>query len=179
MIRVAELRDVGRLLEIYAPYVTDTAITLEYDVPSPEAFQARYERICAQYPWLVWEEDGRVLGYAYADRALERAAYQWDADLSIYLDGSARGRGIGAALYECLIDQLRALGYCNLYALITGSNETSLRFHERFGFKSQGRLARSGYKFGVWHDVYWYALRLEENMIRPRPPRRFVGELLR
>ena len=146
--------------EIYAPYVRDTLVSLEYDPPSIEEFTARFDRITARYPWIVWEEDGRVLGYAYADVALSRAAYQWDADLSIYLDGEIRGRGIGHELYDWMEDRMRALGYVNLYAIVTAANAASCRFHERRGYKRLGVLEKSGFKFGAWHDVHWYGLRL-------------------
>ena len=163
MIRRATCADVGRMLEIYAPYVRDTAISFEYQPPSPEDFRQRFENISRRYPWIVWEEDGRVLGYAYASAAFERAAYRWDADMSIYVDGEARGKGIGCALYNCLEGLLRRMGYCNLYALITADNLPSCRFHEKRGYVLQGVLKRSGYKFGKWYDVNWYCLNIPEN----------------
>lgn len=160
MIRLATKEDVPALLKIYAPYIEHTAVTFEYDVPSLETFRERFERIASDYPWIVWEEDGSVLGYAYGDRAFERAAFAWDADLSIYLAEDARGRGIGARLYDCLEAMLGKLGYHNLYALITGANVSSIRFHERRGYERLGCLKAAGWKLGAWHDLYWYGLRL-------------------
>ena len=160
MIRMAERADVPRMLAIYAPYVRDTAISMEYDPPTLEEFTARFDRIASAYPWIVWEEDGVVTGYAYADIALSRAAYQWDADLSIYLDPDARGRGIGHILYDWMEENLRVSGYVNLYALVTADNAASRRFHERRGYRVLGVLEKSGFKFGRWHDVIWYGLRL-------------------
>ncbi len=162
MIRCATVADVWAMLKIYAPYIVDTAITFEYDVPELSAFQARFESISAKYPWLVWEQDGAILGYAYADAAFARAAYAWDTDMSIYLDMSARGMGIGKKLYGCLEDILRSYGYHNLYALITADNLPSVRFHEARGYELLGMLKKSGWKFDRWHDVAWYGLRLRE-----------------
>jgi len=173
MIRPANKGDVARMLEIYSPYVTDTAISFEYAPPSLAEFEARFERISARYPWIGWEEDGRVIGYAYGDRAFERAAYAWDADVSIYVDMNERARGIGRALYDCLEGMLKDLGYCNLYALITSDNLPSCRFHEKRGYVLEGVLRRSGYKFGKWHDVSWYCLRFEENDPSKGAPMKF------
>ena len=94
MLRFAEPADLGRILEIYAPYVTDTTVSFEYTVPTPEAFSQRFESITAQFPWLVWEQEGRILGYAYASAPFERAAYRWCAEPSIYLCPEAAGTGI-------------------------------------------------------------------------------------
>ena len=162
MIRRANRADVPAILNIYAPYIRETTITFEYDVPEIAGFEARFDGISSRYPYLVWEENGKILGYAYADRAFARMAYSWDADLSIYLDMSARGSGIGPRLYGCLEEILRSYGYHNLYALITGDNAASVRFHEKRGYSRLGTLTRSGWKFGKWYDVYWYGLRLCE-----------------
>lgn len=162
MIRAAVREDVPAILNIYAPYIRETSITFEYDVPEIADFEARFDRISRRYPWIVWEEDGRILGYAYADTAFARMAYSWDADMSIYLDMDARGKGVGAKLYGCLEEILRNYGYHNLYALITGDNLPSVRFHERRGYERLGTLVKSGWKFEKWYDVYWYGLRLCE-----------------
>ena len=163
MIRRAEKRDTDRMLEIYAPYVSDTAISFEYAPPAQDAFRQRFDNITSRYPWIVWEEDGQVLGYAYGGMAFERDAYRWDADVSIYVDRNARRKGIGTKLYDALEDMLRKRGYCNLYALITADNEASRRFHEARGYVLEGTLKRSGYKFGKWYDVCWYCLNFPEN----------------
>lgn len=162
MIRPAVRADVPAILDIYAPYIRETAITFEYEVPEITGFEARFDSIVRRYPWLVWEEKGKILGYAYADQAFARVAYAWDADMSIYLDMSARGRGIGARLYGCLEEILKNYGYHNLYALITGDNLPSVRFHEARGYERLGTLVKSGWKFERWYDVHWYGLRLLE-----------------
>ena len=160
MLRDALLSDVPAMLAIYAPYVTDTAITFEYEPPTEAEFAARFTRITADHPWLVLEEEGRVLGYAYAARAFEKAAYAWCADVTIYLSPEAVGQGRGRLLYEALEARLRAGGWQVLYALVTASNEHSLRFHRAFGYREIGRLPASGWKQGQWHDVIWLEKRL-------------------
>ncbi len=102
MIRMATTADIPAILEIYAPYVENTAISFEYSVPSLEAFTARFTRITARFPWLVWEEKGKILGYAYGSLPWERAAFQWCAEVSIYLHPDAHRKGIGSALYRVL-----------------------------------------------------------------------------
>lgn len=162
MIRRANQADVPAILNIYAPYIRETTITFEYDVPEIGEFEKRFETISRNYPWLVWEENGRILGYAYADKAFARMAYAWDADMSVYLDMDARGKGVGARLYGCLEEIMKNYGYHNLYALITGENMPSVAFHEKRGYSRLGTLVKSGWKFGKWLDVYWYGLRLRE-----------------
>ena len=105
-IRQAAERDAAALLDIYALYIRDTVITFEYDVPTAEEFAARIGETAALHPYLVCERDGKPVGYAYAHRIRERAAYDWAAELSIYLAPAAQGQGVGTALYRCLIDLL-------------------------------------------------------------------------
>ena len=161
MLRDATMRDVPAILDIYRPYILNTAITFEYDVPTPAQFEARFRAITREFPWLVWEEDGEILGYAYGSRAFERAAYGWDADLSIYLRQDCSGRGIGRALYETLEQRLAAQGYYVLYGLVTSANAGSCAFHEAMGYREAMRLPACGFKFGQWYDVIWYEKRLK------------------
>lgn len=155
-IRFATEQDAPALLSIYTPYVKDTVITFEYDVPSIEEFARRIREITAFYPWLVWEQNGRIVGYAYAHRHKERAAYQWGCELSVYLSPDARGQGIGTALYQALIQILALQNVYNLYACITLPNEASQRLHKAMGFTFAGTWHHTGYKLGAWHDVGWY-----------------------
>ena len=161
MIRIATEADVPAIREIYAPYVTDTTITFEYDVPTLEAFYNRYRMITEDFPWIVWEEAGEILGYAYACRPFERTAYSWCAEPSIYLKPEAQGKGIGRKLYQALEELLKGLGYRVLLALITGENTGSLRFHEKLGYRSAGELIGCGYKFGKWLSVFWMEKQLK------------------
>ena len=161
MIRIATEEDVPAILAIYAPYVKDTTITFEYDVPTQDAFLERFRGITADFPWLVWEAEGEILGYAYACRPFERAAYSWCAEPSIYLKPSAQGKGIGRKLYSSLEELLKIQGYRVLLALITGENDRSVRFHEKQGYVFAGELIGCGYKFGKWLGVFWMEKQLE------------------
>ena len=161
MLRDATIQDIPAILDIYRPYILNTAITFEYDVPTLAQFEDRFRAITREFPWLVWEENGEILGYAYGSRAFERAAYGWDADLSIYLRQSRSGRGIGRALYETLEQRLAAQGYYVLYALVTSANAGSCAFHEAMGYREAVRLPACGFKFGQWYDVIWYEKRLK------------------
>lgn len=168
-IRLARETDVPAILDIYGPYIENTAITFEYTVPSAADFTARFRAITAVGPWLVAEEDGKLLGYAYLDRAFERTAYRWAADLSVYLSPEARGRGLGRVFYT-LLERMGALqGYQLLYGLVTSENLASCRFHEAMGYRLTAVLPDCGYKLGRWHGVHWY----EKRLCPPCPPGAF------
>lgn len=170
MIRIAEERDIPAILEIYGPYVLNTTITFEYDVPTREEFTRRFRDITRQFPWLVYEEDGEILGYAYASAPYARAAYAWCAEPSVYLKPKARGRGIGRKLYAALEQILDCQGYQVLYALVTQENEASLRFHERCGYRVSVLFPNCGFKFGRWLGVIWMEKRLKSVEIPSYPP---------
>ena len=155
-------RDAAGILAVYAPYIRETAVTFETEVPAPDAFTARVAGICADFPYLVLEVDGELAGYAYAHRQAERAAYAWNAELSIYLAGKWRGRGLGAPLYRLLERLLTMQGYVNLYGVITASNAGSIRLHEKLGYRQTGLHEKTGWKFGQWHDVAWLYKRVGE-----------------
>lgn len=166
MLRLATTRDVPQLLAIYAPYVENTTISFEYEAPTLDAFLQRFQSITADFPWLVWEEGDQILGYAYATRPFERAAYAWCAEPSIYLHPDARGRGIGKKLYHALETILERQGYCRLYAIITGENHASLRFHQKMGYTAVGELHGCGWKLGRWCNVIW----MEKSLYSPVNP---------
>ena len=152
-IRVATPADLPAILAIYAPYIKETTFTFEYEVPTVEEFRRRIAHTLEGYPYLVCEEAGVVLGYAYAHRMKERAAYGWNAELSVYLSEAAARRGIGRALYAALMDITQLQGVRNVYGVITGENERSIRFHEALGFTVAGVHHQTGYKNGRWLDV--------------------------
>lgn len=164
--------DAHSLAEIYRPYVENTPITFEYDPPSPQEMVQRMQSILPRYPYLVWEEDGRILAYAYAHTLYARAAYQWDAELSVYVHWDHRGKGIGRALYSALIELLRRQGYYSLYACITVPNPSSMAMHRRLGFVNAGIFENAGYKQGKWYGVGWLVkhLRSFEDGEAPMPP---------
>lgn len=161
MIRIATQADVPAILDIYAPYIETSTATFEYDVPCRRSFLQRFSAITAQFPWLVWEEDGQILGYAYASAPFERAAFSWCAEPSVYLRPEARGRGIAARLYAALEWFLEKQGYQVLYALITEENSASIRFHEKCGYRTVGLLSSCGYKFNRWLGLVWMEKRLK------------------
>lgn len=155
-------RDAEKLLAIYAPYIETTAITFEKDVPDVKDYAARIAGIAGAFPYLVLEADGEIVGYAYAHRQAERAAFDWNAELSIYMRGDMRGRGAGAPLYALLEQMLLLQGYVNLYGVITGSNAGSIAMHEKMGYKKIAVHEKTGFKFGAWHDTVWMHKRLSE-----------------
>lgn len=154
-VRLARKTDLPAILGIYAPYITDTTVSFEYTVPTPEEFEKRFDAITEQFPWLVWEENGKVLGYAYGSAPFERAAYGWCAESSIYLAPEAQGRGIGKLLQTVLEEILKKQGYLLLYALVTSENTASLAFHKAVGFAPCAQFPGCGYKFGRQHAVIW------------------------
>ena len=155
MIRIATEADVPEILAIYAPYIENTTHTFEYDVPSVEEFTQRFRTLTVQFPWLVYEEDGKILGYAYGSAPFERAAYRWCAEDSLYLLPQARGRGIGRRLLTALEQVLFYQGYRRIYALITAENANSIAFHEKMGYKLRAQLPEAGLKFDRWIGVVW------------------------
>lgn len=162
IIREATIEDARDLLAIYAPYVEDTAITYEYDVPSEEEFAQRIADTLRRYPYLVACDDGRIVGYAYAGTFKGRRAYDCSVETSIYIDRGCYGRGIGRLLYEALEARLMRQGITNMYACIayTGHEDEyltndSVRFHERMGFELCGTFHRCAVKFGRVYDMVW------------------------
>lgn len=172
MIRMATPHDIPAILEIYAPYVLNTTATFEYTVPTIEEFSQRFAGITAQFPWLVWEENGKVLGYAYASAPFSRAAYQWCAEPSIYLAPAIQGKGVGRKLYAALEALLRLQGYRVLYVIITEENRSSLSFHEKMGYTQTAHFPQCGWKFNRWLGVTWLEKRqvfVESPSISPIP----------
>ena len=154
-VRMAKEEDIAQILEIYGPYILNTAVSFEYTVPSLEAFTQRYRAITDQFPWLVWEEQEQILGYAYGSAPFERAAFQWCAEASIYLRPEAQGQGIGKALYRELESLLRQQGYLKVYAIITSENQNSVEFHKAVGYTHVADMPGCGFKLGRWHGIIW------------------------
>lgn len=152
-IRSARPEDASEILKIYEPYIKKTTITFEYEVPSSEEFRSRMTGIIGAYPYLVCEADGKILAYAYAHRFHERAAYQWDAELSVYVEEEHTGLGMGKALYYALMEILKLQNVKNVYALVTSPNEKSEALHLGMGFRLEGLNRKTGYKMGKWLDV--------------------------
>lgn len=163
MIRIARQEDAKRLLEIYAYYVENTAITFEYEVPSLEDFRGRIRHTLERYPYLVEEnEDGQIIGYVYAGAFKERAAYDWAVETSIYVDREERRRGSGRRLYAALEKVLLLQGICNAEACIAAPRGEdpfltagSIRFHRHLGYRMVGHFEKCAYKFDRWYDMVW------------------------
>jgi len=167
VVRVATPADAPALLSIYRPYIEHTIITFEEEVPSAIEFGNRISGTLQRYPWLVCTVGGKVAGYAYAARYNERDAYQWSCLASVYLADEARGRGLARPLYEALFDVLRRQGLLTVFALISLPNDSSVRLHERCGFRPFTVFDHIGYKLGAWQKVGWWRLDLNGY---PDPP---------
>ena len=155
MIRIAQEADVPQMLAIYGPYVEHTTYSFEYAIPSGVEFLARFREYTQQFPWLVYEEQGEILGYAYASAPFSRAAFRWCCEPSIYLAPQAHRRGIGKKLYLALEQILRLQGYRLSYAIITRDNQPSISFHETLGYRLLADFPGCGYKLGQWTGVVW------------------------
>lgn len=178
IIRTASLHDAPQLLGIYAPYVKNTAITFEYDVPDEKEFAGRIENTLKEYPYLVAEEEnGRIIGYAYAGMFRHRAAYKHSVEMSIYLDGEYRGQGIGRQLYQKLEQLLLQQNIYVLYACITTTEREqdahltpdSIFFHRKMGYTLAGTHHHCGYKFGKWYSMIWMEKSICERPEHPQP----------
>jgi L-amino acid N-acyltransferase YncA len=165
-IRTANASDAAAVRTIYGPFVSDSATSFETIVPDVGEMERRIQSQADRYPWLVFERDGNVLGYAYASPHRARAAYQWSAEVSVYVDPRAHRSGVGRSLYLALFDLLRRQHYVNAFAGITLPNASSVGLHEAMGFAPVGIFRQIGFKFDRWHDVAWLQLRLRDD---PRP----------
>ena len=154
-VRDATDDDAGACAAIYAPYVAQTAISFETEPPSVAEMARRIAKAQRRHAWVVLEDDGRVVGYAYAAPVKERAAYDWSCEVSVYLAGSNGRSGGGRALYEALFERLAARGYRRAIAGMTQPNEASAGLHRALGFEPIGVQRRIGWKNGAWHDVAW------------------------
>ena len=169
-IRFATPADAPAILDIYAPYVTDSTITFEYEVPTVADIAGRIQTIQQQFPYLIAELDGRILGYAYASRHRDRTAYQWSVETSVYVHPDGHRQGIARQLYTALFAWLRRQGYYNAYAGITLPNLPSEAFHRSMGFEPIGVFAHIGYKMGDWCSVGWFQLALQPHQSDPAVP---------
>lgn len=177
ILRVTEA-DAAKLVAIYAPYVLDTAVSFETEVPSVEEFAGRIRDISAKYPYIKAVENGEILGYAYAAAFKWRAAYDWSVESTIYLKEDQKRRGIGRVLYTALENSLRDMGILNMNACIGYPREEdphltmdSPLFHEKMGFQMVGKFNYSGCKFGRWYDMIWMEKMLGEHTCNPVPVR--------
>ncbi|MEO1309647.1 MAG: arsinothricin resistance N-acetyltransferase ArsN1 family B [Pseudomonadota bacterium] len=169
-IRTADPRDASAIAAIYAPIVRETAISFETEPPSVDEVARRVRATLAAFPWLVADEDGWIVGYAYAGPHRERAAYRWSCEASVYVAAPARRQGVATALYGRLFEILRAQNYANVFAGVTLPNDPSLAVHTAVGFREVGVYSRVGFKFGEWRDVAWLGLELRRFGAEPPEP---------
>lgn len=167
MLRPVTVADAAELVSIYAPYVEQTAVTYEYEVPSVEEFQGRIANTTKNYPYLAAVENGVILGYAYASAFHPRAAFRWTAEVTVYLRKEAHGRGIGRMLYEALEEKLKQQNVQTAIALIADPNPESVAFHEKMGYRVAGRLTNCAYKLGQWRGMYYMEKFLGEHAGEP------------
>lgn len=179
-IRVATVDDATSLVEIYRYYVENTAITFEYDVPSVEEFAQRIETTVMKFPYLVIEEGGQVIGYAYAGPFASRKAFSWSAEVSIYLRRGSQKKGYGKRLYQQMEQILQALGYQNAYACIAMPEiedeyltNNSVEYHQHLGYRLVGEFRRCGYKFNRWYHMVWMEKWLNEHATQLTEPQLF------
>jgi phosphinothricin acetyltransferase len=162
-IRLATPDDAEQVQSIYVPYCL-TPISFELEPPAIDEMRRRLEKVLGQYPWLVYEDGGEILGYVYATQHRERAAYRWSVDTTVYVRQTRQRRGVGRALYASLLALLPLQGYVNAYAGVTLPNPASVGLHEAMGFRPVGVYEQVGFKCGRWHDVAWF-----QRLLQPRP----------
>src|SRR6187401_1845700 len=170
LIRMATEADAAAVLAIYGPFCESTVISFEYEPPSIDDVARRIRNVTAYYPWLVLD-DGGVIGYAYASRHRDRAAYAWSIDTAVYIHPAHHRRGVGRALYTALFHLLRRQGYFKAFAGVTLPNPGSVGLHEAMGYQPVGVYRGVGYKHGAWRDVAYFQLMLQPERLDPAPPR--------
>ncbi len=168
-LRLATEDDAPAILEIYAPIVRETVISFEYEVPSEEEMRGRIRSKLAHYPWLVMEREEMLLGYAYAGRWRDRAAYDWTVETTVYVNAAVRRGGIGRTLYGALFKALRLQGFVQAVAGVTLPNDASMGLHQAVGFVPTGVTHNAGYKFGGWHGVAFFEMSLQPPPDVPKP----------
>ena len=166
LIRSARPEDAAAVAAIYDPYVSESTVSFEYDAPSAAEIARRMGELMPHYPWIAAEEDGVLLGYAYAGPHSSRQAYCWGAHLSVYVSDRALGRGVGHELYGTLEKILFRQGYHVLYGVVTGENDRSCRFHEAMGFIRRAEFPAAGFKHGKWLSTFWYEKRLRQEILK-------------
>ena len=169
-IRLTSTDDADGIRAVYAPFV-DTPVTFEEEAPSCEAYRERIAEICEKYPCLVAEEGGRIVGFAYAHELRERIAFQWNAELSVYLAPAAQGRGAGSSLYTALLELLRLTGIKAVYGVVTSPNPASERLHHSFGFPLMGVQPHAGFTAALGTTSPGTCAKSPPSRTRPRRPR--------
>jgi phosphinothricin acetyltransferase len=160
MIRNVEVEDAAQIAEIYNYYIKNTLVSFEESPVTSEEMASRIEEISSSLPWLVYEEQNRIAGYAYASKWKGRCAYRYSVESTVYLNPTLRGKGVGSVLYQALLDKLKSQGYHTVIGGISLPNETSIKLHEKFGFRKVAHFSEVGFKFNKWVDVGYWQLKL-------------------
>lgn len=163
MIREVEIKDARQICEIYNYYVKNTVITFEEEPVSFLEMEKRIKKIIAAYPWIVFEEKGKVMAYAYAAPWRVRSAYRYSSELTVYVDYESKGKKLGTLLYRALIDRMKEKGLHCLYGVIALPNKGSVALHEKQGFTKCGHFHEVGKKFDKWIDVGYWEKNLEKS----------------
>ena len=177
-IRLATPEDAAEILKIYAPYVVNTAISFEYEVPSEEEFRGRVESTLKRYPYIVAEQEGHIIGYAYVSIFHERKAYDWAVETSIYVDERKIHKGVGGKLHDALEQALKIQGILNMNACIAYPpkedehlDKNSVEFHTHMGYRLVGEFHKCGYKFNHWYNMVWMEKLIGEHLTVQEPPK--------
>lgn len=175
-LRPVSVDDAGTLVGIYSYYVTNTAVTYEWDVPTVEEFRNRIKNVTAKFPYIVAEVDGEIVGYAYANTFRSRIAYSWTVETSIYVKKDCRRGGVGKALLTDLEAKLKAQNILNVYAVISSIEKEdeylthdSIKFHDKMGYKKVSEWHQCGYKFKRWYNIVIMEKMLGEHTAEPEP----------
>lgn len=160
MIRNVEVEDAAQIAEIYNYYIKNTIVSFEESPVHSQEMASRIEEISSSLPWLVYEEQNRIAGYAYASKWKGRCAYRYSVESTVYLNPTLRGKGVGSVLYEALLDILKSQGYHTVLGGISLPNEASIKLHEKFGFRKVAHFSEVGFKFNKWVDVGYWELKL-------------------
>ncbi len=170
-LRIARSEDAEGILAIYTPYVKETNVTFDYDVEEAKVFCQQIDEMLIEFPWIIAEYEGKIVGYSYAKKHRDRTAYRWCAESSIYVHNDYQGRGLAKLLYEALLEILNHQNVINVYAGIAQPNESSTMFHIKLGFTPVGVYKKVGYKNNQWHDVLWVHRILKKH---PETPEEYV-----
>ncbi|MDD3413694.1 MAG: GNAT family N-acetyltransferase [Lachnospiraceae bacterium] len=168
-IRPVEIKDCEEILSIYQPFILNSSVTFEYEVPSLQVFTERVLDIQKSYPYYVAEKNNHIIGYCYAHKFRERNAFDWICETSIYISNDSIGKGLGHQLYDTLSNSLIEMGIHRMYACITSPNPNSIFFHKNYGFQELGIFPHAGFKLGEWHDVTFLEKILIEDCGNPLP----------
>lgn len=167
-LRVARKEDAEGILAIYSPFVKNTTVSFEYEVSDVSDYATKVEELLINFPWLIVEADGVIVGYAYASKHRDRPGYAWSAESSIYVHDDFMRKGIATVLYNALFEILAAQNLINVYAGIAQPNEGSTMFHVKMGFTPVGVYKKVGYKNGSWVDVVWLHRTLLKHPAEPK-----------